>query len=1249
MRLCNALIHYFLFTIFLSLCISNCYGHEHHNHVDPVTAKYSQSAVTIDPLSTNIETANIHKNHDDEHLQDTIDARLRTKHDLRQSVHQHSDDDDDHIHENEEDYINRLNSALEDNYGNEFQFEQVAPPLADPINNIQLQNQTKEDVKIPPHIHKETTSTLSPSIQIPSEQKQYINDELQLTEKPHIIENQKYNQNIDENSNPNVVVDEIISSRHLQTDEQELTDTYPQKIIKEDILYLNSETISSTKSHQTVEIPSHTKSAPDSIPSTPIQHPPISNTIKSETSKDDISIDIKPSSPTPLQSQEIKYETKQNMNSFDRHSDVLHQTPEVIVNDNSLHLNSESQRISDSIHIISSIDENLPSSTPSKRNHEHQQITDSIQNVSAPEQQQEIPSVHIDQQASQVNDRRSDDIQPIQQKESLNSAQIPSSSPTTPTTRILRSASSRMHQKVHTRHRHGQSDQEPIKTQSQTENISSTENINIEPTVSSTTITVTEQPTETIQPPTIDFNINNKAETQRINEIETQTNDENVTDIDNIPETHIDNQNSKPFDTTDLPRQVHVHDPTVVLNELKQELNQNEDLSLDQEVENSTTVDSFLVNDHSPHLPRIHETEETITHLTPTIEETNEKNSHDSKTDELTLKSNNSDKMLPIEYRQVCWQLPKPFESTFGIVENKLLGFINLLPEYIQSIFFGASNDREKLMNTMWFSFICSICFFCSFIFLSMGAKRLKQSKNDKEIRARCQQLQQYNNQIELERATFERQNQKLSDEIDELKNLPIRDTDEEIFELREKYERLHADWQISRTEHDTLLRDNDYRQSLIQKHEFDMQKQVENAATLNDENLRLKQELEKERETIARLQSNDLSLERFEKLQETIQLLKSEISQLKQDKFTQTDQLQQLQEQANQLDIDNNQLTIKMKQLKDLIEQKDETITRMREKLLNTHDDDEDETTEKDDLLSKVSLEENVDNNSQELLSNIDNDVEKANQHMRDLHSEIDEKTRRIKELDLLLNQEKDRSREVETKLKVVLELRERDAHLHIRQLGQTDAELRKARTDTERVRILQQQLQLKEQQLEDVQKVLNSEQTKFSEECSKLQHETHEKWMEVKRLGRELDGARKECEGLRRQITKYGNSERSSQEKTMYKPVPQHLSNNTGGRVSSDPETNGSSPPIPNQQGDIPIGHERNDSGAASPSEMFRIRPPLFTMQRPPFFPPPFMPPPPPNPFMMGARFPMPPMGGPHGLISPIPHIMTNGSGAG
>jgi hypothetical protein len=185
--------------------------------------------------------------------------------------------------------------------------------------------------------------------------------------------------------------------------------------------------------------------------------------------------------------------------------------------------------------------------------------------------------------------------------------------------------------------------------------------------------------------------------------------------------------------------------------------------------------------------------------------------------------------------------------------------------------------------------------------------------------------------------------------------------------------------------------------------------------------------------------------LERFEKFQEIIHQLKSEISQLKQDKFTQVDHLQELQEHSH--------LTLQMKQMKNRLEQRDQTLLRIREKL------NDENTTELEDLLS--TLEENTD---EHLFSTINNDIEIASQHIRDLHNEIHEKSDRIKELDLLFKQEKDRCREIETKLKVVLELRERDAHLHIRQLGQTDAELRKARTDTERVRILQQQLELKQ-----------------------------------------------------------------------------------------------------------------------------------------------------------------------------------------
>jgi hypothetical protein len=93
---------------------------------------------------------------------------------------------------------------------------------------------------------------------------------------------------------------------------------------------------------------------------------------------------------------------------------------------------------------------------------------------------------------------------------------------------------------------------------------------------------------ETAQKPTIDLDINNETE------------------IENP------DQSLKPIDDIDLPRQVHVHDPKTVLNELKEELTKNENQALEEEIANNATVDSFLVNDHSPHLPRILENEEII-------------------------------------------------------------------------------------------------------------------------------------------------------------------------------------------------------------------------------------------------------------------------------------------------------------------------------------------------------------------------------------------------------------------------------------------------------------------------------------------------------------------------------------------------------------------------------------------------------------------------------------------------------------
>ncbi|CAF1379791.1 unnamed protein product [Rotaria sp. Silwood1] len=672
---------------------------------------------------------------------------------------------------------------------------------------------------------------------------------------------------------------------------------------------------------------------------------------------------------------------------------------------------------------------------------------------------------------------------------------------------------------------------------------------------------------------------------------------------------------------------------------------ENENISItgnDHQTEN-VIVESY--NDEQKHLHEslLKSEESDITlPLSSTIDHTQTNNNTNQYLSKIEPKINNSQNFISIvnnnnsilinKYRQICWHLPKRFETSIELIENEIFRFINILPIFLQTILFQHNDDREILMNTIWFLSSCTMCFLFSLIFLFMGTKRLKQSKYEKEIRINCQQLQQKYNRIELERATFERENQKLLDEINKLKCLPEQNSDEDIFLLREECIRYQEDLKTAHTKHIYLQQDIDYKQNLILKHEYDLQRQLETITHLNNEILQLKQELEKEQGTIVRLQSNDLSLENFEKSQEIIQILKSEIIQLKQEKLIQNNHIKEIQEHANQIDIENNQLILRMKQLKDLFEQHDQTINHIHDKITKN------KTLELEDL--RTILTKNSSNNNQHLLSIIDNDIKKSNQHIRELYNEIDIKTSRIQELDTLLKQEKDHCKEIETKLKIILELRERDTHLHIRQLGQTDAELRKARTDTERIRILQQQLQLKQQQLDDIQKILSTEQIKFNEECSKLQHETHEKWMEVKRLTRELELSKKECESLRKQITKYAKNTRSSQEKSTTKSASQHMRNI--GELDSQ-----HSSPIHYQQDENfkPIDYQHNDSGGTSPTEMFIPRPTLFNLPRPPFFPPPFMSYPQPNSFMMHPRFPMTPVG-PHGIISPISHLITNGN---
>lgn len=58
--------------------------------------------------AVNVPKTDVENHHHHHHDDDTIDARLRAKHDLRKSIHEHSDPDVNDRQETEEDCMNNV-------------------------------------------------------------------------------------------------------------------------------------------------------------------------------------------------------------------------------------------------------------------------------------------------------------------------------------------------------------------------------------------------------------------------------------------------------------------------------------------------------------------------------------------------------------------------------------------------------------------------------------------------------------------------------------------------------------------------------------------------------------------------------------------------------------------------------------------------------------------------------------------------------------------------------------------------------------------------------------------------------------------------------------------------------------------------------------------------------------------------------------------------------------------------------------
>ena len=80
------------------------------------------------------------------------------------------------------------------------------------------------------------------------------------------------------------------------------------------------------------------------------------------------------------------------------------------------------------------------------------------------------------------------------------------------------------------------------------------------------------------------------------------------------------------------------------------------------------------------------------------------------------------------------------------------------------------------------------------------------------------------------------------------------------------------------------------------------------------------------------RLQSNDLSIEHWEKCRQMIDTFKADIAQLKQEQRTHLDEIRVMHDQVNQANIERNQLTFKAQRWKDELEQREQWIDRLRQ-----------------------------------------------------------------------------------------------------------------------------------------------------------------------------------------------------------------------------------------------------------------------------------------------------------------------------
>ena len=169
------------------------------------------------------------------------------------------------------------------------------------------------------------------------------------------------------------------------------------------------------------------------------------------------------------------------------------------------------------------------------------------------------------------------------------------------------------------------------------------------------------------------------------------------------------------------------------------------------------------------------------------------------------------------------------------------------------------------------------------------------------------------------------------------------------------------------------------------------------------------------------------------------------------------------------------------------------------------------------DTVMHLAQLEMEV-KNLREKLKLVDQDrLQKTNECLT-LAQQMSDKSEAAQALETRLKRAEKSLKENEIQIRLLGELREKDAKQHLKSLSELDTQLKKKTTESEKVSHLLEQLRIKQERIQELDAQLNRIEKQSNQERQTFEKQVHDNWLASKRIDKQLRDAQAEVESLQK-----------------------------------------------------------------------------------------------------------------------------------